>query len=83
MSVIQALSRVAPMFPELRTMQLIFNALDLKGLARNPNGTARDQFYLADDVLEDAIYSYGAFNCHKIKPVSLKLVETPLESLEK
>ena len=62
MTVAHAFAEIGPAFPHLRAMQLAFNALDLKGLARNPNGTPRDIFYVTDDVLVDALYSYYAMN---------------------
>jgi hypothetical protein len=45
--------------PHERLMQLVFNALDAKGLARLADGTPRDVFYVEDEVLAEALGEYA------------------------
>lgn len=44
--------------PQLRVCQLIFNALDKKGLAQWPSGEPKDIFYIEDEVLALALEEY-------------------------
>jgi hypothetical protein len=54
----KALCHASNRYPQLRICQLIFNALDAKGLARWPSGEARDTFYITDEVLAQALREY-------------------------
>ena len=56
-----ALQRASLRWPDQRAGQLIFNALDGKGLARYPDGSPRDIFYVDDDQLVDALNEYAGY----------------------
>lgn len=45
-------------YPEQRAMQIVFNALDAKGLARYADGFPRDLFYITDEDVITALMDY-------------------------
>lgn len=57
-AVLAALKQASLLHPQKRICQLIFNALDAKGLARQ-GSTPRDIFYIKDEVLLDALTDYA------------------------
>lgn len=56
--VMVALAQLSAMYPQQRIAQIMFNALDTKGLARWPSGDPRDIFYIPDRVLMEALEHY-------------------------
>jgi len=56
--ILTALSHSMVRYPDQRVCQIIFNALDVQGLARRADGSAADLFYITDDTLTDALNNY-------------------------
>lgn len=55
----KALEIALEVFPNQRAGQIMFNALDTKGMARLPNGVPRDIFYVQDEDLIEALLDYA------------------------
>jgi hypothetical protein len=57
--VLSRLGDCAYVYPQLRLMQIVFNALDMHEKARLPDGTPRDVFYVTDEELAAALSDYA------------------------
>jgi len=53
--VMQLLAEAQRRFPDQRTTQIIFNAVDAEGEARRSDGSPRDLFYVTDEVLVEGL----------------------------
>lgn len=59
MTFLTALEHAQSRYPEQRILQIIYNALDAKGHARQPDGRPSDLFYVTDDTLLEALLAYN------------------------
>jgi len=58
--VAQLLRVAARVYPQERALQILFNALDAQGLAREANQSSRDLFYVENQALAHALRAYIA-----------------------
>jgi hypothetical protein len=65
---IKALADCMNHYPEQRICQIIFNAIDKQGLAREVTNTPADLFYINDSTLLGALVAYAADAAERRNP---------------